>query len=144
MPSYELAKLIHLVSAVVFGGVLFVEAIMLPVLKKEFGEQMYKKIEFTLISKRGIKIVPLFVIALYLSGFFMFHTHLKNLDLSSSFGKLLLLKIFLAILIVVGIITAIILFFRGKQESKLFDYIHLFAFVLAFCVIILAKLMFVL
>ncbi len=143
MKEYELAKLIHLVSAVVFGGVLFVEVVMLPVLKKEFGEELYKKVEFTLISKRGIKTVPLFVLALYLSGFYMFHFHLKTLDLSTSFAKLLLLKVFLALLIVVGVITAIVMFIRGKSESKIFDYIHIFAFFLAFTVIILAKLMFI-
>ncbi len=143
MKEYELAKLIHLVSAVVFGGVLFVEVVMLPVLKKEFGEDFYKKVEFTLISKRGIKTVPLFVLALYLSGFYMFHFHLKTLDLSTSFAKLLLLKVFLALLIIVGVITAIVMFIRGKSESKIFDYIHIFAFFLAFAVIILAKLMFI-
>jgi len=143
MEKYELAKLIHLVSAVVFGGVLFVEVVMLPVLKKEFGEEFYKKVEFTLISKRGIRTVPLFVLALYISGFYMFHFHLKTLDLSTSFAKLLLLKVFLALLIVVGVITAIVMFIRGKSESKIFDYIHIFAFFLAFTVIILAKLMFI-
>ncbi len=143
MKEYELAKLIHLVSAVVFGGVLFVEVVMLPVLKKEFGEDFYKKVEFTLISKRGIKTVPLFVLALYLSGFYMFHFHLKTLDLSTSFAKLLLLKVSLALLIIAGVITAIVLFIRGKSESKIFDYIHIFAFFLAFAVIILAKLMFI-
>jgi len=145
MEKYELAKLIHLVSAVVFGGVLFVEVVMLPVLKKEFGEEFYKKVEFTLISKRGIRTVPLFVLALYISGFYMFHFHLKTLDLSTSFAKLLLLKVFLAlfIVVVVGVITAIVMFIRGKSESKIFDYIHIFAFFLAFTVIILAKLMFI-
>ncbi len=144
MPVYEIAKLIHLVSAVIFGGVLFVEVVMLPVLKKELGEDMYKKIEYLIISKRGIKVVPLFVLALYVSGFYMFHVHLKSLDLSTNFGKLLILKVFLAVLIIIGVITAIILFIRGRQESKIFDYIHLFAFVLAFSIIIIAKLMFVL
>ncbi len=143
MKEYELAKLIHLISAVVFGGVLFVEVVMLPVLKKEFGEEFYKKVEFTLISKRGIKTVPLFVLALYLSGFYMFHFHLKTLDLSTSFAKLLLLKVSLALLIVVGVITAIVMFIRGKSKSRIFDYIHIFAFFLAFTVIILAKLMFI-
>ena len=141
---YEIAKLIHLVSAVVFGGVLFVEAVLLPALKDEYGEEAYKKIEKIIIRKRGIKIVPLFVLALYITGFYMFHFHLKNLDFSTSFAKLLLLKVFLAILILVGVLTAISLFVRGKSESKIFDYIHIFAFILAFSVIILAKLMFIL
>ncbi|WP_456400055.1 hypothetical protein [Persephonella sp.] len=141
---YEIAKLIHLVSAVVFGGVLFVEVVMLPVLKKEFGEELFKKIEFTMIRKRGIKIVPLFVLSLYLSGLYMFHYHIKNLDLGSTFGKLLLLKVSLAFAVVLGVITAITMFKLGKSEHKLFDYIHQFAFVLVFTVIILAKLMFIL
>ncbi len=141
---YEVAKLFHLLGAVVFGGVLFVEAVLLPVIKDEYGEETYKKIEKTIIRKRGIKTVPIFVLILYLSGFYMFHFHLKNLDLSTTFAKILLLKVFLATLILIGVITAIILFIRGKSDSKLFDYIHIFAFVLAFTVIILAKLMFIL
>ncbi len=141
---YEIAKLFHLLGAVVFGGVLFVEVVLLPAVKKEFGEDMYKKIEKTIIQKRGIKIVPFFVLILYLSGFYMFHHHVKSLDLSTSFGKLLMLKVFLAILILVGVISAIVMFLRGKSESKIFDYIHIYAFILAFSVIILAKLMFIL
>ncbi len=141
---YEVAKLFHLLGAVIFGGVLFVEAVLLPAVKKEYGEETYKKIEKTIIRKRGIKIVPVFVLILYLTGFYMFHFHVKTLDLSTTFAKLLLLKVSLAILILLGVVTAIILFIRGKSDSKIFDYIHIFAFVLAFTVIILAKLMFIL
>ena len=141
---YEIAKLIHLVSAVIFGGVLFVEVVLLPSVKKEFGEDMYKKVEQVIIRKRGIKIVPFFVLMLYFTGFYMFHFHLKTLDLSTTFAKLLLLKVSLALLILIGVITAIVMFLRGKSESKIFDYIHIYAFFLAFSVIILAKLMFIL
>ncbi len=141
---YEIAKLIHLVSAVIFGGVLFVEVVLLPSVKKEFGEDTYKKVEQVIIRKRGIKIVPFFVLMLYFTGFYMFHFHLKTLDLSTTFAKLLLLKVSLALLILVGVITAIVMFLRGKSESKIFDYIHIYAFFLAFSVIILAKLMFIL
>ncbi len=141
---YEVAKLFHLLGAVVFGGVLFVEVLLLPAIKKEYGEEMYKKIEKTIIGKRGIKIVPLFVLMLYGTGFYMFHFHVKNLDLSTTFAKLLLLKVFLALMILVGIVTAVTLFIKGKSESKVFDYIHTYAFILAFSVIILAKLMFIL
>ena len=141
---YEIAKLIHLVSAVIFGGVLFVEVVLLPSVKKEFGEDMYKKVEQVIIRKRGIKIVPFFVLMLYITGFYMFHFHLKTLDLSTTFAKLLLLKVSLALLILIGVITAIVMFLRGKSESKIFDYIHIYAFFLAFSVIILAKLMFIL
>ncbi len=141
---YELAKLIHLISAIVFVGTLFVEVVLLPSLKEEFGEETYKKIERTIIRKRGIKVVPPFVLLLYFSGFYMFHFHMKHLDLSSTFAKILLLKVFLALLILVGVITAITLFIRGKSESRVFDYIHIYAFLLAFSVVILAKLMFIL
>ncbi|WP_457642276.1 hypothetical protein [Persephonella sp.] len=141
---YDLAKILHIISAVVFGGVLFVEVVMLPVLKKEFGEELYKKVEFTIIRKRGIKIVPFFVITLYLSGLYMFHYHIKDLDISTTFGKLLLLKVTLAFLVVAGVITAISMFKKGKSEHKFFDYIHVFAFFMVFTIIILAKLMFIL
>ncbi|NPA53420.1 MAG: copper resistance protein CopD, partial [Aquificae bacterium] len=92
---YEIAKLLHLLGAVVFGGVLFVEVILFPAIKEEFGEETYKKFERTIIGKRGIKIVPLFVLMLYGSGFYMFHFHIKNLDLTTTFSKILLLKVFL-------------------------------------------------
>jgi len=141
---YEIAKIIHLVSAVVFGGVLFVEVVMLPVLKKEFGEDFFKKIEITIIRKRGIKIVPIFVLSLYSSGLFMFHYHIKNLDLSTTFGKVLILKVSIAFAVIIGVITAITMFKLGKSENKFFDYIHQFAFIAVFTIIILAKLMFIL
>ena len=61
---YELAKLIHLIGAVVFGGVVFTEVVLLPALKEKFGEKEFRNIEKIIIQKRGIKIVPLFVLLL--------------------------------------------------------------------------------
>jgi hypothetical protein len=140
---YETAKIVHLVSAVIFGGVVFTEVVLLPALKKEYGDERFKEVEKIIIRKRGIKIVPVFVLLLYFSGFYMFHFYAKDLDLSTNFAKLLLLKIGLAVTILLLVISAILLFVRGKSESKLFDYAHYGVLVLIFSVIILAKLMFI-
>ncbi|SNZ10366.1 hypothetical protein SAMN06265182_1843 [Persephonella hydrogeniphila] len=141
---YEIAKIIHLVSAVIFGGVVFTEVVLLPAIKKEYGEEKFKEIEKVMIRKRGIKIVPIFVLFLYASGFYMFHIYMKEIDLSTNFAKLLILKISLALTVLLLVITAISLFIKGKSESKFFDYAHYGVFVLVFSVIILAKLMFIL
>ncbi|HHG75577.1 MAG TPA: hypothetical protein ENK22_11060 [Persephonella sp.] len=141
---YELAKLIHLIGAVVFGGVVFTEVVLLPALKEKFGEKEFRNIEKIIIQKRGIKIVPLFVLLLYISGLYMFHFHAKNLDLSTNFGKLLITKVSFAFVVLMLVLTAIFLFVRGKSESKLFEYAHYGVFVFVFFIIILAKLMFIL
>ena len=141
---YEIAKLIHLICAVVFGGVVFTEVVLLPALKDKYGEKEYRNIEKIIIQKRGIKIVPVFVFFLYMSGFYMFHFHAKNLDLSTNFGKILLAKITLAVLVLILVLTAIILFVRGKSESRLFEYAHYGVLAFVFFIIIFAKLMFIL
>ena len=141
---YEVAKLIHLICAVVFGGVVFTEVVLLPALKDRFGEKEYRNIEKIMIQKRGIKIVPIFVLFLYISGFYMFHFHAKNLDLSTNFGKLLILKVTLAVFVLILVLTAIMLFIRGKYGSRLFEYAHYGIFVLILMIIIFAKLMFIL
>ncbi len=141
---YEWAKTVHLISAVIFGGVVFTEVILLPAVKKRYGEEKYREIEKTMIGERGIKIVPVFVVLLYLTGFYMFHYHIKGLDLSVNFGKLLILKIILALIIIPFVASAIYLFLKGKSDSKFFDTAHKIIFVLVFSVIILAKLMFIL
>ncbi len=141
---YEIAKLIHLICAVVFGGVVFTEVVLLPALKEKFGEKEYLDIEKTIIQKRGIKIVPIFVLSLYISGFYMFHFHIKNLDLSTNFGKLLIIKVTLAITVLILVLIAITLFAKGRSEKKLFEYAHYGVFVLVFLIIITAKLMFIL
>ena len=141
---YEIAKLIHLICAVVFGGVVFTEVVLLPALKEKFGEKEYRNIEKFIIQKRGIKIVPFFVLLLYISGFYMFHFYAKNLDLSTNFDKLLILKVSLAIIVLILVLTAILLFVRGKSESKLFEYAHYGVLAFVFLIIISAKLMFIL
>jgi len=140
---YELAKLVHLLCAVVFGGVVFTEVVLLPALKEKFGDDQFKEIEKTIIQKRGIRIIPVFVLFLYLSGFYMFHFYVKELDLSTNFGKILILKVTLAVFVLVLILTAITLFVRGKAGSRLFDYAHYGVLVLVFLIIISAKLMFI-
>ncbi|MDQ7055541.1 MAG: hypothetical protein Q9M89_03265 [Persephonella sp.] len=141
---YEWIKTIHLISAVIFGGVVFTEVVLLPAVKKKYGEEKYRKIEKIIIAERGIKIVPLFVILLYLTGFYMFHYHIKGLDLSTNFGKLLILKVSLALTIIPFVASAIYLFLKGRFDSKFFDTAHKIVFILVFSVIILAKIMFIL
>ncbi len=141
---YEWVKTVHLISAVIFGGVVFTEVILLPAIKKRYGEEKYREIEKTIITERGIKIVPIFVILLYLTGLYMFHHHIKGLDLSTTFGKLLILKVTLALTVIPLVAAAIYLFLKGKSDSKFFDTAHKIIFVLVFSIIILAKLMFIL
>ncbi|WP_456464834.1 hypothetical protein [Persephonella sp.] len=140
---YEIAKIVHLICAVVFGGVVFTEVVLLPALRDRFGEKEFRNIEKTIIQKRGIKIVPIFVLSLYISGFYMFHFYIKDLDLSTNFGKLLITKIILAIFVLIFVIMAIFLFIRGNSESKLFEYAHYAVFIFIFLIIVSAKIMFI-
>ncbi|MBK3332036.1 hypothetical protein GWK41_03010 [Persephonella atlantica] len=141
---YEWVKTVHLISAVIFGGVVFTEVILLPAVRKRYGEERYREIEKTIITERGIKIVPIFVILLYLTGLYMFHHYIKGLDISTTFGKLLILKVTLALTVIPLVAVAIYLFLKGKSDSRFFDTAHKIIFVLVFSIIILAKLMFIL
>ncbi len=143
MSSYPLYQLIHLISAVIFGGFVFAEVFLHPSIEKLYGKKHREEAEYAIV-KRGIKIIPVFFALLLITGTLMYLQHIHSIDemFSTPFNVVLNVKLLLVILTVIGILTAMFLFFTHREKSKLFAIIHYAAFALVFSIIILAKVMY--
>jgi len=143
MSLYPLYQTIHLVSAVVFGGFIFAEVFLFPSIEKLYGKKHRTEAEYAIV-KRGIKIIPVFFLLLLSTGTLMYLRHIHSLDamFATPFNIALNIKVLLVILTTLGILTAFVLFFTGRADSRLFEWIHYMAFLLVFTIIILAKVMF--
>jgi len=143
MSLYPIYQLIHLISAVIFGGFVFAEVILYPSIEKFYGKKHREEAEYAIV-KRGIKIIPLFFALLLITGTLMYLHHIHSIDemFATPFNIILNIKLSLVILTVIGIVTAIYLFLTDRAHSKLFEVIHYVAFVLVFSIIILAKVMY--
>ena len=143
MSLYPYYQIIHLVSAVVFGGFVFAEVFLFPSIEKLYGKKHRNESEYAIV-KRGIKIIPVFFVLLLITGVLMYLQHIHSIDelFATPFNIALNIKVFMVILTTIGIITAIVLFFTGRSESRLFEWIHHLAVVLVFAIIIMAKVMY--
>ena len=142
MSSYSFFQILHLVSAVIFGGFVFAEVVLFPSIGKLFGRQRQEEAEYAIV-KRGVKIIPVFFATLLITGTLMYldHVHTFSEMFATPFNIVLNIKVFLVILVTVGILTAIVLFNLGRSEGKLFAVVHYVAFGLVFVIIVLAKVM---
>ena len=106
--EYILVQIIHLLCAIIFIGFIFADIFIFPAVKKKFGEETYDKVMNAIIS-RGIKIYPLIVIILITSGGYMFTKYINSEVgfFNTPSQILLLIKVFLVLLIVLGVIYTI-------------------------------------
>ncbi|PAF48108.1 copper resistance protein CopD [Helicobacter sp. 12S02634-8] len=140
---YPLILIIHLICAIIFLGYLFFDVFIFPNIGKMFGSEIAKKAAAG-IAARGTKIMPICVLGLIITGGMMVSNYIgKNMGFfSSNFQKLLMIKIALATIIVLMVITSLTYKFILKKPSPIGKFIHPVAVTLGFCIVILAKLMF--
>lgn len=133
---------IHLVCAIIFLGYIFTDVILLSPLKKLLGNDIANKV-FGIISKRGIKIMPLCVLLLVLSGGAMISRYVGSEIgfFDTSLQKFLMIKVILALCIVAMVITSLSCKFLGLK-NPLAKIIHPVALMLGACIVVLAKLAF--
>jgi len=146
LDTYTTVLIVHLLSAIIFLGFVFADVMVLGVLKKEFGADMFTQIKQS-IASRARKIFPLSVLTLVLTGGFMMSKHI-NSELgmfNTNFQLFLLLKIFFALLIVSGIVYSLTRKILKKQPHPHFaKHFHKYALFLGLLIVILAKAMYVL
>jgi len=143
MDSYSLVLILHLLCAIIFIGFIFADVIVFPALNKVFSQNEVQKIKETLYA-RGVKIYPLAVLALVLTGAMMFSRYI-NADsgyFSSSLQQILWLKLFLVAFIALGIIYALISRLLKKQPASFMKHFHKASLVLTLIIAVLAKVMF--
>lgn len=142
--EYILVQIIHLLCAIIFIGFIFADIFIFPAVKKKYGEETYAKMMNAIIS-RGIKIYPLIVIILITSGGYMFTKYINSEVgfFNTPSQILLLIKVFLVLLIVLGVIYTIFCKLTKIEPISFMKHFHTYALILSIIIVILAKLMFV-
>ena len=157
--SHEMLVLIHLLGAVLFVGAIALEVFILEPIKKDIGIEVFQKFEFYLF--RAIKRrYWVGVLPLYVTGFVMFADYMEKFGgfqalIATDFGKLLTLKLGLAIGLLAIFLTAPFLFMRkqpnpvkhffwvtGRWEDfriDRFEVVHYVALALGLSLVVLGK-----
>lgn len=140
---YFFIQTIHLLSAMTFGGVVIFEVLILESLHDRLSKEIMMEIESGII-RRARKFMPVVIVLLYATGVLMLLAHFPDLSTmrDSSFGRLLMVKVALAVIVLVCFITAMVLQFLGKMNPAIFKAIHLIVFTCIIGIVVLAKAMF--
>lgn len=139
---YPLFITAHLFCAITFGGAVIFEVLILESLHKRFSHETMAAIE-TGIIERARLLMPWVVATLFLSGLAMLYVRFPILSemTTSSLGRLLLVKISIAGIVLACFISALTLFARGRMHPFLFKVIHLTVFCCVLAIVVLAKAM---
>lgn len=140
---YPYFLVVHVICAIIFLGYIFSDVVLLTPIRKAVGNEVADKV-FSVISKRGTKIMPLCVLLLVLSGGAMMSRWL-NSDIgffNTKLQILLSIKIALALTIVAMVAVSLSFKFIIKRKNPLAKIIHPLALILGFFIVVLAKLAF--
>lgn len=140
---YPILITIHILAAIMFIGVVFFEVVFIESIRKKIPANMMALVQEGITGKAQ-KIMPYILACLFLSGLGMAHHHFPHFSgmMSSSFGKLLSLKMVLAFSVLGHFFTAMYLSRNGKMSCSRFKFIHLSVFCHQLIIIFLAKNMF--
>lgn len=141
--EYTLVQIIHLLCAIIFIGFIFADIFIFPAIKKKLGEETYNNVMSAMIS-RGIIIYPLIVIVLMISGGYMFNNYINSETgyFTTSLHMLLWLKVFLVLLIILGVIYTIFCKLAKKEPVGFMKHFHAYALIVSLAIVIIAKFMF--
>ena len=141
---YGLFLVIHTLCAIIFLGFIFCDVVLLSPVRKVLGDEVADKL-WSVVGKRGRKIMPLCVLLLVISGGAMM-TRWVSPSLGwfgTSLQTLLSIKILLALGIVAMVVTSLSFhYFLPHRKNPLANAIHPLALILGFFIVVLAKLAF--
>lgn len=140
---YLIIQIVHLLSAMTFGGVVIFEVLILESLHGRFSKETMMEIESGII-KRARQFMPIVIVVLYTTGILLLRAHFPDLSMmpETSFGRLLMVKIALAAVVLVCFISAMTLHVLNKMNPAVFKAIHLIVFSCIVGIVVLAKAMF--
>ncbi|GMB91574.1 CopD family copper resistance protein [Helicobacter ailurogastricus] len=138
---YPYVLVIHLSCAVIFLGYLFFDVVILPNVKKLYGDEIANKAEQG-IGQRAVKIMPICVLLLLITGGMMVSQYIGGDKgyFETPFQKVLMLKICFACGIFVMVGIALTCKFLNKK-NPLEKIIHPSVLILGGLIIVCAKLM---
>lgn len=130
---------LHLLCAIIFLGYIFTDVVLLTPLRRILGDEIADKV-FGVISKRGVKIMPLCLLFLVLTGGAMISRYIGGNQgfFETSFQIFLLIKMRLAFAIVLMVVISLSCKFLGLK-NPLAKVIHPIALFLGLFIVLLAK-----
>lgn len=142
--EYTIALIIHVMCAIIFLGFVFTDVVVLTAVKKTMGAQIHEKV-MNAIIKRGIKIFPPVVLLLIATGGFMFTKYINSQAgvFNTSLQQLLMVKVFLVVLIILGVIYSLYTKFTNTKPVAFMEHFHTLVLIAGFFIVVIAKYMFV-
>lgn len=140
---YPYFLIIHILCAIIFLGFIFTDVVLLSPIRKVLGDVFADKM-WSVIMKKGGKIMPFCLLLLVLSGGAMISRYIGS-DVgyfSTTLQQFLVLKTLLALIIVLAVITSLTFHYIIKKSNPLANIIHPLALILGFGIVVLAKLAF--
>ncbi len=139
---YPYFLLLHTICAIIFLGYIFTDVVLLTPIRRILGDEIADKV-FNVVGRRGIKIMPLCLVLLILSGGAMISRYIGSVQgyFATSFQQLLVIKATLALAILVMVIISLSCKFLGYR-NPLGKVIHKIVFGIGFVIIVLAKMAF--
>lgn len=141
---YGIFLVIHTICAIIFLGFIFCDVVLLSPVRRVLGDEFADKL-WSVVGRRGRKIMPLCVLALVITGGAMM-TRWVSPTLGwfgTNLQTLLTIKIILALGIVAMVVTSLTFhFLLPHKKNPLANAIHPLALILGFFIVVLAKLAF--
>ena len=140
---YLIIQILHLLSAVTFGGVVIFEVLILESLHGRLSKQVMMEIESGII-RRARKFMPAVIVVLYSTGILLLRAHFPDMSTmpEAGFGRLLIVKVAMAAVGLVCFISAMTLHVLNRMNPAVFKVIHLLVFSCVIAIVVLAKMMF--
>jgi hypothetical protein len=141
---YGWIQLLHLACAIVFAGAVAFEVLVLEALHREFAPGEMARLEGAIVA-RARRVMPLVVALLFLSGGMLFAVRCPDFAcLGSRFGRLLGLKVLLALGVLGVFASTLWAAWRGRMDPCRFRCTHRIVLALMVGIVFLAKAMFLL
>ncbi|BCX80081.1 copper resistance protein CopD [Campylobacter sp. 19-13652] len=140
---YPYAQIIHLFCAIIFLGFVFFDVVIFARAKGDLGER-FEAVKQAIV-KRAIKIMPVCLLLLLLSGGIMMSTWVnRNIGyFDTPLQKIFMIKVALALIIFAGVALSLSCRALKKPSPKFMQlHFHKFVLVLGFFIVLFAKLMF--
>lgn len=141
---YPYVKVVHIFCAIIFLGYVFFDVVIFSRLKSVLKDD-FERVKVAITSK-AIKIMPICVLLLFLSGGMMMSNWVGSKAggyYETTLQQMLMAKAYLALIIGLGVIYSLSCRALGKTPIKFMkQHFHKVVLILGFVIVLFAKMMF--
>jgi hypothetical protein len=135
MTIFIISKIVHIISAIFFIGVVSFRTFIMPILKSKYDKQTYMDIDKT-TGKKARGIIKINNIFLIISGLYLLTLHLETVNI------LLHIKVTIGLIIALVFYVVPIIMQKFKHIKWFSTFFHYAFFSLMMIVVILSQVMF--